>query len=396
MAPIERDRWLVPLVFGVVLPLASCSGEAGVGPRVTTRDSAGIGIVANSGVAAVSVSWSVSPEPIFRIGWGEGDPQFQNVQSGGIGTDRTVVVGDMGSGLVYILDAGGSVVTTVGGPGEGPGEIARLETVLALGGDSILVADGGNRRVALFEGERHLSDRRFENIYAEATYGPIARLADGSFLLTPSAFALRMEETEHWKSYPVLTTEDFLAVDTVSVVPLLQVLESGDWNPLRHLGGVVRAGGGIAYARSDRAEATWMDLEGRVTRIARWDETPRVATEQDWNRFEEAYRERLGEDISERQEENLRNRREGFGGTLPLFRFVLGDPSGNVWLGEYRLADPTASVYRIISSSGEWLGSITFPRDILILDITDTHVLGVETNELDVQAVALYELVKPE
>jgi len=36
-----------------------------------------------------------------------------------------------------------------------------------------------------------------------------------------------------------------------------------------------------------------------------------------------------------------------------------------------------------------------FPRDIRILEITETHVLGVELNEFDVEAIVVYALIKP-
>lgn len=383
-------KWIVPTL---ALCFATCSPPDGPGSRVVVRDSAGIRIVENGDVAGTEAAWTVAPEPILRIGWAEGDPQFQYVRSGFVGRGGRVVVGDMASNLVYLIAPGGGTVTTVGGSGEGPGEIARLESVLGLGGDSIFVADGGNRRVTLFEGPRHLASRHFENIHAEATYGPARRLSDGAFVLLPTGFALRIEPEAGWRSYPVLRTTDFVHVDTVAIFPMMQMRGSDDMNPLYHLGSATPSGGAIAYARSDRAEVTWLDAEGNVVRIARWDETPRPAGDDDWRRYEEAYRERLGGRYEPRRiEESLRDRREDFGGTLPLFRSVHGDPQGNVWLGEYRLADPTASVYRVISSSGEWVGSIGFPGDIQILDITSTRVLGVETDELDVQAVVLYAL----
>ena len=49
----------------------------------------------------------------------------------------------------------------------------------------------------------------------------------------------------------------------------------------------------------------------------------------------------------------------------------------------------------ILSREGEWLGRVTFPKEIRILQISEDRVLGVETDEFDVQAVVLYRLEKP-
>lgn len=393
---MDRPRTILRVLVAA-LAVASCAGEGGSGPQVTTRDSAGARIVEHSGVSDLPAGWSVSSEPIFRIGWAEGDPQFQSVRSGLLDDAGRLIVADQGSSHIYGLSPDGVRLWMVGGPGQGPGQFGRIGTVVALPEDSILVSDGGNGRVTVFHGEKYAFDRRFRTAFSEALYDPAARTADGSFLLTPHAFALGLDQNAGWRSYPLLTTGDFVDVDTLAVVPMLEMNASGDLNPIRHAGAVVVTGGRVATGRSDRAEITWRNTDGRVTQIVRWDESPRAVREDDWPAYEAAYRERLESRYEpERLEQNLRDMREDFGGTVPLFRFVHGDSEGNVWLGEYRMADPNASVYRVVSHTGEWVGSIGFPRDIRILDITDTRVLGVETNELDVQAVVLYELVKPD
>lgn len=396
-ARLVRTWFATPMVVGLAWAFASCAAPDGGVSRAVVRDSAGIRIVENGDVAGLVAGWTIAPEPIFRMGWAEGDPQFQAVRSGlVVGGDRAVVA-DQGSSLVHAFSAAGEVLWVAGGPGEGPGEFGRVGTLIELPDDSILVSDGGNRRVTVLRGGQHEYDRRFENVFGEALYDPVAKMTNGSFLLVPTGFALGRSPEAGWRSYPLLGTVDFVKLDTFVVVPMLEMNASGALDPIYHTGTVAVAGGRVTTARSDRAEVVWRNPGGEVTQIVRWDETPREVTEEDWSRYESWYRERLGGRLEpERLEENLRDQRGDFAGTLPLFRFMHGAPDGNVWLGEYRLADPTASVYRVISSTGEWVGSVTFPRDIRILDITDTHVLGVETNELDVQAVVLYALDRPD
>ena len=78
---------------------------------------------------------------------------------------------------------------------------------------------------------------------------------------------------------------------------------------------------------------------------------------------------------------------------LPLYGNIQGDDEGGVWLGEYRGGlggDP--SRYDVVSSEGEWLGTLELPPRFRVLDIAGSRVLGVLKDELDVESVAVYEI----
>src|SRR5690606_36328442 len=50
----------------------------------------------------------------------------------------------------HVFGADGAHLTTVGGPGAGPGELADPFQILVLHGDSVLVPDLGNARASVF------------------------------------------------------------------------------------------------------------------------------------------------------------------------------------------------------------------------------------------------------
>lgn len=397
-SPRNRTACLLLALSGLGV-ISGCAEQAGQPSGAVVRDSSGVRIVENHSVSGVVSGWSVGPEPIFRVGWAPGEPEFQNVRAGFLAADGRVVVADAGSNVLHVLSPTGASLATIGGPGQGPGEFGRIGRVHPISADSFFVSDGGNARVTVFHGEDYAYDRHFENFFANALYDPVGRTEDGSYVLLPGGFLLGAlsDAPEGWISYPILRTSDFAHVDTVASVPLMHADTRGNTNPVRHFGAVIYTGGQIAFARSDQPQVTWMDIGGSVRQIARWDATPTRLTDDDWPQYELGARARASPNIDQQQfEQRLRERRRDFGGTLPLFRLAVGDRTGNVWLAEYDLSRMSESTYSTLSRSGHWLGTVVFPARIRLLDITEDRVLGVELDEFDVNAVVLYELLKSE
>lgn len=370
---------------------AACGSGDGGSSSASVRDSAGIRIVELAAPPEGPGRWSIAAQPVLESGWGDGDPQFQTIGSGAIAPGR-VIVADPRSNAVTVLPLDGGPVRMLGGPGEGPGEFGRVGNVVVLDADSLLVSDSGNLRVTWYIGDEYAFDRRFESNVGAAMYEPISRSENGSFILTPSAFAVFRNMAPGWKEYPILATRDFASLDTLATLPLTNFGSPDSRNMVTHHGSVFAAGGGFAHARTDRPEVTWRDPTGTVTQIARWDEEPREATEEDWADWERTYRSRSspGGD-PEAYEQRIRDLHDDFGGPVPLFGSGYGDDEGNVWLAEQTFAG-IPDTYLILSRDGEWIGRVGFPRPILILDIADDLVLGSVRNDLDVQAVAVYRI----
>jgi len=61
-----------------------------------------------------------------------------------------------------------------------------------------------------------------------------------------------------------------------------------------------------------------------------------------------------------------------------------------VWLSESMPRGTYAARYAIVSATGEWVGVVDFQRPFLALDIRGEFVLGMVTDEFDVQGIAVY------
>lgn len=394
---LQRLLGVVPAVF-----LIGCSGDVPTGdPREasTVRDSVGIRLVENQGELDIEAPWKVPTNPVFRLGWSSGDLEFEDLRFGVIGPGNRVVVADAGANVLHVFSSQGRLIATLGGEGEGPGEFLRITSVLRLGQDSLLVADGGNARLTVFDGGDYAHDLRFMSVSEDAIYDPIGRNTEGAYVLSPTRFLVSAMEDgpTGWRDYPVLLTRNFVETDTVARLGMWKTPERGDWNPIRHFGFSVLAGGALVHAKSDEPKLIWLREDGTPTQIARWDAGDTFVTEDDWAEYERGARLRADPDGDpERLEQRLRDRRRDFGGRKPLFRSVHGDQVGNLWLGLYDFSRLSSSSFAVVSRMGEWLGLVGLPRDIRILDIAEDLVLGVESNDLGVQALVLYQLEKPD
>lgn len=87
--------------------------------------------------------WSVSAEPSLSIGGSGADVPEDYLLYGVAGatrmSDGTVVIANMGSTQLKYFDAGGRHLRTVGGPGDGPGEMRGVLQVVPWPGDTVMV-----------------------------------------------------------------------------------------------------------------------------------------------------------------------------------------------------------------------------------------------------------------
>lgn len=361
-------------------------------------DSAGVRIVTSTGTSGAESGWRLSSRPIFRTGWRDDEPTFESVHQGVIRDDLSVVIADGTGKVVYVLGADGQVLHRLGGPGQGPGEFESLTAVVAGGGDSVFAQ--GRTDLALFVGGEFIRERRVDWMWRTETadFALEARTADGSFIMTPGSWTPYPRNGE-WTRAPVLrVSADLEAVDTLVVVDHAFLRTEDDWNPIIIHGFSAIGGDRIIHGRNDRAEVSWYDLDGRLSQIARWDYDFREVSEDDWDTYVRAMRAQgAGVELSgERFESMLAGQKGDFRGSLPQYAWLLADAVGNVWLAGSGLPGVWPGNTNIISATGEWLGAIEWPERTIPIAITDTHWLGVEKDEWDIQAIVLYEIIKPE
>ncbi|MDE2804830.1 MAG: hypothetical protein OXN18_06760 [Gemmatimonadota bacterium] len=388
--------------------MAACDGETGVAGGAVVRDSAGFRIVEYAGTPQHDAPFALSAEPVYRHGSGSGDYLFGTIRHGALFPDGGAAIFDAANTEIVVLGPDGRSHELLAGSGQGPSEVGFVGRMFALGMDSLLIDDNWNARFTLFaDGAVARTVSLEEN--RELALGLAARGIDASGRLLMSSASYRRGFPDDWlPGYLVRLDLDTLVPDTVGSydwVPFVPPDDEAD-NPFAHLGRVGAAAGRFVHGRSDTPELIWRESDGTVSQIVRWQPEWVYPTDEHWKAFEADLRVRLPpvnphlqteEAIEELIRQALASYRVDPDQPLPLFGDLFGDDEGRVWLPEYAVASQRNGYpsYAVISSSGEWLGTVDAPPGLRVLDVAGGRVLGVVKDEMDVESVVVYDLISP-
>ena len=79
---------------------------------------------------------------------------------------------------------------------------------------------------------------------------------------------------------------------------------------------------------------------------------------------------------------------------FPAYGSLAVDAAGNLWVEEYQRPGDERPRWTVFDSSGRMLGVVEMPERFTIYQIGGTFVLGRWTDEMDVEHVRLYGLLK--
>ncbi len=412
-------------VTAILLIAASCDTAP---PPIHTihRDSAGIPIVtAVAPLWGPDDGWMVDPEPLLEIGTVSGalEYQFSDVVAAVRLSNGDVVVADRGASELRSYDAAGTFQWRAGRFGQGPGEFESLDFLGSTAGDSLVTYDETLMRVQLFDARGRVArnfgirPQRFDSDGAGGTPSPDDLSGpDKAVGVVGRDLIVRFIELGDLRTSGV--------VRWIDERPVAIRLADGSANDLIVVGGeevLMRGGrreGGYAFsnypefgASADRVAVIDTDaysvrvlspVDGAVERIVRRDVAPREATDAV---FEEHLAGILGmasgfppEEI-DRVERMWRDFRRA--PVLPVLRSIHVDTTGHLWLQPYYVAGADPPPFEIHAPDGSWLGSVSVPSGLQrafvqyqapYLEIGADYVLGVWTDELDVQYVRMYRI----
>ena len=394
---------MLPAVLTANLMAACGVGdtEAPHGGSVNIEDSAGVRIVEYVRTPVAVAPYVFPAEPRYRHGANPGDYAFQFINAGRLFPDGSAVVSDASNIELVVLSQDGTAYDVLARQGEGPGDINTVSAVFALGQDSVMVADRNLGRMTSFVGG---SVARTVDIRIAQWLAVQGIVSASQLLLATGLFSSGFEE--EWLSGHMARFDmDTGTLDTVaSYDHMSRPPPEMRWNPIGAAGWVTVATGQFVYTRSDKPEITWRLPDGTVTQIVRWQaESPTPLTEELLVGLEAMYR--VGNaranpgasdaDIERMTASNMARYHAVLGHPMPLFNPPFGDAEGRVWLPAYRPGGwrVDAPDYTVISTDGEWLGTVTAPPRLRVLDVAGGLVLGVLRDETDVQSVVVYELV---
>ena len=394
-------------LLGATVALAGCDADVG-SSAFQERDSAGIQIVENYRPDWDSgEEWKVGAEAILRLGVVDGDPAFQFDGVTGLARmeDGTIVVADGGFQEVRFFDSEGLHSGTFGGPGEGPREFSFLAG-LGLGGAGLIWAyDFSLRRITWLDAHGEMVS--LTSLGPEpAMLQPLGALPDGTFLLKQLWGASQVAEAAETGlrrdavAYVHFDAEGSL-VDTLGLFPgreLFLTDENGRGVmstppfPRNSVGAVW--GGVMVEGSNETFELVVHTPEGGVGTIIRLPDLdltlgPDAREEYILGRQELAAPERWPGIRAEIESMPFPEKRPAYGSLLP-------DDLGNLWVGDWVLFPEVAKGWKVLDPSGRWMGEMTMPERFFPYAVGVDWILGVEWDELDVEYVVLYPLIKEE
>lgn len=388
--------------------LAACGSEAAGRPEVVELDSAGVLIVENPSVREGGRTFAVvDPEPLLSLGSLDGDEADQLFRVWGAHRfdDGRLVIVNAGSNELRFFDGAGRHLRSVGGEGEGPGEFRNPVALWAVRGDSLLVYDGRNRVFSVFDRTGGLG--RSYAPEGEATFRLVMGfLPDGSSVTQKSRVYGARDETSGLARSP-------LSLDVHDPEGRL-VGSLGEWpgnemfvHTVEGRGVAVRgltfgrqlfaavSGDRVVVGTSDEPSFEIVDRSGVLQRVVRIDEAP-VPIEE--GAFERVRDEALEQSANEEFRRMWRRmfddmpRHE----TYPAFSELRSDLAGRIWLADYRVGDDERRMWSVFDPEGRALGRVRTPDGMRVLQIGEDYLVGVLTDELDVERVRVHALRAPE
>jgi hypothetical protein len=401
-------RKLGRLLCAAAVLSAGCA-ETGGGGNATITDSAGVRIVANSAPAwSPGEEWRVAGAPSVSIGDSSRSPaeEFTAIRRVlSLPDGRIIVANGNAPPELRVFDADGAHVTTIGRQGAGPGEFRAIWDVWLAAPDTLVVFDPAVSRVSYFAPDGtllHSTDmRQITSPDAAAPAAipavPWARFPDGTFLMRPNRWLPESSQGSGRATVTIVRArDDGSTMDTIGVFPEADYIttERGPAAPrFGRLAVIHVSGSSIFRGMGDDFTIDEYDVEGRHLRSIRRPHTPRPVTDELVERMRQhelatappARRDYLMRDYSERPRLPTL---AAFGSTWIV------DAVRNLWVQHDAIALDSTGEWTVFDADGRWLGTVRIPPRLRPFEIGRDYILGVWRDELDVQSVRRYPLLK--
>ncbi|UCD24528.1 MAG: hypothetical protein JSW51_01015 [Gemmatimonadota bacterium] len=400
----------------------ACSSAGGAPATHLAVDSAGITIVRNERpLWSYAESWSVSDEARVTIGVLDGAAAYQlhDVVAAKLQSEGDIVLVDGGTREVRLYDSAGTFLKELGGPGSGPGEFEYPVQVLVTAGDTISVWDDALARVTRFNPQGELLDIRTvdRGQIAKAIDPPMypgtARLLpDGNLMvrLTEKAMTKQAAKTGNQgseggsraRSGALRVSADYARVDTLMFFGDAELVDVaapwGDWRlpPPRAKTTVLAVHSDesrVCIGDQRAAEIACFGPDGSHTLI-RWTPKQVAVTEADVTVWRDTTVELLAGKLSESQVIGVLEQ-VVVPAVRPPFSEIRIDAAGNLWAEQGPSEENVGSIdYLVFDPTGVLLGTVATPP-VRILDIGHDYLLGVYEDDLEVQYLKLFDILKP-
>ncbi|MEX2280873.1 MAG: 6-bladed beta-propeller [Gemmatimonadota bacterium] len=400
-----RGRLIVLLVVCV----GACTDDR---PPAATevRDSAGVRIVQNHRPAwSSSSTWRLSSEP--AVDFGPADTLYR------IGpivrlNDGRIVVANGSSSELRVYSADGKPLRRIGREGAGPGEFRDISRMFAIANDSLLVFDILLRRASVFDPQGEFARAYIPPSLPNAAPMIEGRFGDGTLLVasqsppTPDRRGLVRNRRSLWR-LPEGAAAIQLA-ETPGREIFYQELPTGQVDFRRpyfghaayHTAGPDR----LYWASTDTFEIKVHSLDGKLISLIRKQHDYQSVSPASASPIIEKHVATLSDAATAA---SVRRHLSSMpvSGHAPALGWpawaslsapeLQVDADGNLWVVEFFMPDEERNARTVFDRDGVWLGSVRLPPRFMPRQIGSDFILGKWTDDLDVEHVRVYQLIKP-
>lgn len=398
----------VGLLLGSLLASAC---ETAPPEPVTTRDSAGVAITrSNLPVWDVETEWFVdAEEPRLVVGGLVGQRPYEFTTVGDariLDSGQLLVTHCSNPPELRLYASDGGFVRTLGGPGSGPGQCNFiLHSWLAA--DTVILYDPSLARITYFplgRGAPRVLDLDAAGLGDVEDNAPLwtSRFGDGTLLGRPNRPGPVVDGRSRAPfPYVRLHTGSF-RLDTLLQVRGTEYVVEGLGTPREDIRPVLfspfthaLAHGGTLYVAD--SESFWIEARRPDgTLLRRFGRTwEPVAIDR---RFRQRYQNQqiAAATTSQRAATRREMARAVFADHFPAHEGeLIVDPDGNLWVMHVRVPGESDRGWSVFDPDGRWLGDVRVPTELRVTDIGADYVVGVWRDEAGVQAIRVYDLVKP-
>jgi hypothetical protein len=383
----------------LLLPfLLTCADDSGSGSGTQAGDSSIV--ESRSPVWDTRNLWQLETQPALDLGVDQGAPAFEFETILGLTrlANGNIVVGNDGTNQLRFFSPEGAFIRAVGNDGEGPGEFRAFNGVFPYRRDSLIVWDYRLKRWTVFD-----TAGAFVRIISPERPGlnprSLSPLDDGSLIIADTYVGSnqlgKIDQVRFFRFNPAgrLT-------DSLGTYPSAERFRpaNGDNIVIFRIFGptLVSVGGPDGFFIGLGADNEVLDFSGRgqLRRTFRWSGGDRKVTRADIDRFRSDFINGLGESEQDRQFARFLPE-VPVAELFPAYSHMRRDRVGNLWIAEYRRPHHTGPrSWTVLNSDGRWLGDVNMPDGLHVWDIGDSYVLGVVTDEFDVEHVRMYMIAK--
>lgn len=392
-------------IAALLLACAACADGAGGAarpPSVAVRDSAGVRIVENTGVArAPALGWRVDETPMLDLGT-DAEPVLSRITGATRLADGRIVVASSGTQRLEVFDVDGRHVRSIGRKGSGPGEFRSIFHVARLAGDSLAAWDPLQGRLSIFgPGGEFVRT----TTPAAVLSGPLPQvqgvLPDGRFIVAASAGGTlpaagrAARDTAEW----LLLGRSGAAAGRLGRFPGTEMIAHVDrggmlLRPLPFGLSTATAvhGDALYVATGERYEVAVYGLDGRMRMAIRADAPRLPVAREDMA----AYRRELvnlGGDAESRRREQALLEAAPYPESMPAVAGVKVDAEGSVWVQDtQRPASGAPQTWTVFGPDGILRGAVQLPPGLRVTEIGPDWVLGLALDANQGEHVRLYRL----